>query len=106
MYLACLEWSVFYKDLFISNGILRRPNDLDFRMYIASTYKYRDKTKSKDEWLLESLKEMPKGIMPNQIFKGNSYKFQNKNSNWIEDYPIISNSETERFVSEVKNEAN
>jgi hypothetical protein len=83
-----------HQDLFIANGILRRPNDLDFRMYIASTYKYRDKTKSKDEWLLESLKEMPKGIMPNQIFKGNSYKFQNKNSKWIEDYPTISNGAT------------
>ncbi len=80
-----------HQDLFVANGILRRPNDLDFRMYVASTFKYRDKTKSKDEWLLASLTEMPKGTMPNQIFKGNSKKFENKNNDWIEDYYTISN---------------
>ena len=80
-----------HQDLFVANGILRRPNDLDFRMYVASTFKYRDKTQSKDEWLLNSLSEMPKGIMPNQIFKGNSQQFENKNNDWIEDYPTISN---------------
>ncbi|CAL2075116.1 enediyne biosynthesis protein E4 [Tenacibaculum sp. 190524A05c] len=83
-----------HQDLFVANGILRRPNDLDFRMYVASTYKYRDKTKSKDEWLLASLTEMPKGTMPNQIFKGNSEKFENKNNDWIEDYATISNGAT------------
>ena len=74
-----------HQDLFVANGILRRPNDLDFRMYVASTYKYRDKNQSKDEWLLNSLQEMPKGDIPNQIFKGNSSKFENKNNDWIEE---------------------
>lgn len=83
-----------HQDLFVANGILRRPNDLDFRMYVASTYKYRDKNQSKDEWLLNSLQEMPKGDIPNQIFKGNSSKFENKNNDWIEDVPSISNGAT------------
>lgn len=83
-----------HQDLFVANGILRRPNDLDFRMYIASTYRYRNKTQSKDEWLLNSLVEMPKGTMPNQIFKGNSKKFENQNNKWIKDEATISNGAT------------
>ncbi|WP_075342590.1 VCBS repeat-containing protein [Tenacibaculum agarivorans] len=80
-----------HQDLFITNGILRRPNNLDFRMYISSNYKYRDKNKSKEQWLLSSLKEMPNGKVPNQIFKGNSNKFENKNNEWIDNTPSLSN---------------
>lgn len=80
-----------YQDIFVANGILRRPNNLDFRMYVASKYKYRDKKQSKDEWLLASLDEMPSGSVPNQIFKGNNSKFESKNNEWIEDLSTLSN---------------
>lgn len=78
-----------YNDLFVANGILRRPNDLDFRMYIASTFK--KSYKSKNQWLVESLSEMPSGKVPNEIFKGNSDSFTNMNNKWIKNKPSLSN---------------
>ncbi|SNR17086.1 VCBS repeat-containing protein [Tenacibaculum jejuense] len=79
------------QDLFISNGIIKRPNNLDFKMYVSSNYKYRSRNKSKDQWLLEALKEMPSGKVPNQIFRGNSKQFKNENTSWIDNTPSLSN---------------
>jgi len=78
------------QDIFISNGILRRPNGLDFRKYISSAFKNRD---SKDGlvWLYNSINEMPSGKVTNEIFEGNSTKFNNKTGNWIENMPSLSN---------------
>ncbi|SEB72785.1 Repeat domain-containing protein [Tenacibaculum sp. MAR_2009_124] len=80
-----------HQDLFIANGILRRPNDLDFRMYISSKIKDRALQKKNKNWLLESLKEMPNGAYPDQIFEGNSVQFKNRNGNWLENNPTLSN---------------
>lgn len=79
-----------HQDLFISNGILRRPNSLDFRKYVASAFK----GKSKDEgltWLYKSIDSMPDGKVANKIFEGNSMTFQDKTGNWIMDEPGLSN---------------
>ncbi|MFY9242252.1 MAG: VCBS repeat-containing protein [Polaribacter sp.] len=78
------------QDLFISNGILRRPNGLDFKKYVSSTFK---KYGNKDglKWLFKSINEMPKGAVPNQIFQGNSLKFIEKTGDWIENTPSLSN---------------
>lgn len=79
-----------HQDLFITNGILRRPNDLDFKKYVASTFKSKG-TEEGLEWLYKSINEMPDGKVSNQIFKGNSTQLTNKTGDWIQDTPSLSN---------------
>ncbi|WP_324720528.1 VCBS repeat-containing protein [Salinimicrobium sp. HB62] len=79
-----------HQDLFITNGILRRPNNLDFRMYVANAFKGR----SKDEgltWLYKSIDSMPGGKVANKVFEGNSVSFTNRTGQWITDEPGLSN---------------
>lgn len=79
-----------HQDLFISNGILRRPNDLDFKKYVASTFKTKGVQKGL-AWLYKSINEMPSGKVSNEIFQGNSQKLTNKTGVWIENKPSLSN---------------
>ncbi|MEN8702535.1 MAG: VCBS repeat-containing protein [Polaribacter sp.] len=79
-----------HQDLFISNGILRRPNSLDFKKYVSSTFKKYGQ-KNGLEWLYKSINEMPSGSVPNQIFKGNSARFKEKTGNWIANEASLSN---------------
>ena len=78
------------QDLFVCNGIPKRPNDLDYVKY----YSDKDvKTKISTTKLLdkEALNNMPNGKMTNYIFRGNkNLKFENKSSSWIENDSIIS----------------
>ena len=79
-----------HQDLFISNGILRRPNNLDFRKYVASAFRGR----SQDEglqWLYKSIDSMPGGKVANKLFSGNSTSFSNKTGEWITDEAGLSN---------------
>ena len=79
-----------HQDLFISNGILRRPNSLDFKKYVASAFKGR----SQDDglaWLFKSIDSMPSGKASNKIFEGNSVTFNNRSGNWLSDEPSLSN---------------
>ncbi|QMU63977.1 MAG: hypothetical protein GKR88_06480 [Flavobacteriaceae bacterium] len=80
-----------HQDLFITNGILRRPNDLDFKKYVASTFKNKGTGKEGLKWLYNSINEMPSGKVANQIFKGNSQKFTNKTGSWIQEKPSLTN---------------
>ncbi|WP_350287841.1 VCBS repeat-containing protein [uncultured Croceitalea sp.] len=79
-----------HQDVFISNGILRRPNDLDFKQYISSGFKNRNPSGSVD-WLYKSIDEMPSGKVSNEIFKGNSDRFENRTGEWMADVPSLSN---------------
>lgn len=79
-----------HQDLFISNGILRRPNSLDFKKYVSSAFKGRSEQDGL-EWLFNSINEMPSGVAANEIFEGNSERFENKTGDWIENKPNISN---------------
>ena len=79
-----------HQDLFISNGILRRPNGLDFKKYVSSTFKKYGQAKGLD-WLFKSINEMPDGSVTNQIFKGNSKRFTEETGNWIANEPSLSN---------------
>jgi hypothetical protein len=80
-----------YQDLFISNGIYKRPNNLDFMKYISTSFKNKSRNASKSNWLLNSLKEMPQGKVPNQLFKGTDKKFINKTGRWIDTIATLSN---------------
>ncbi|TMM29833.1 hypothetical protein FDT66_08140 [Polaribacter aestuariivivens] len=78
------------QDLFISNGIKRRPNSLDFKKYVSSSFKQKGQ-KEGLLWLFKSINEMPNGDVSNEIFKGNSEIFEKKTGNWIEQKPSLSN---------------
>ena len=65
------SWSVLlndmdndgWKDVFITNGIWRRPNDLDFQRYISNRQIQQSASN------LELAEKMPTGIVPNYAFK-------------------------------------
>ena len=78
------------QDVFISNGILRRPNGLDFIKYVSNAFRGRSE-KDGLQWLYNSIGEMPSGITANEIFKGTSSEFTNKTGEWIENRPQLSN---------------
>lgn len=73
------------QDLFISNGIPRRPNDLDYIKYVSSEQIVNTigTTKLVDQ---KALSLMPSGKIQNYIFKGSGgYQFENKSSTWLPD---------------------
>ena len=79
-----------HQDLFISNGILRRPTDLDFKNCVATAFKNRSPNQG-IKWLYNSKDEMPPGKVTNEIFKGNSVKFEKKTGKWLADEASLSN---------------
>jgi hypothetical protein len=79
------------KDLFVSNGIAHRPNNLDYAKYAADdSLRYAPETAySLDE---KALSLMPEGKVHNYFFKGTKeLVFQNKSLEWGFNTPDISN---------------
>ncbi|WP_395045436.1 VCBS repeat-containing protein, partial [Flavobacterium sp.] len=79
------------QDIFVANGIPKRPNDLDYVKYYSND---EVKTKITSTKLLdkEALKRMPKGNVTNYIFQGsNDLIFKDKSKDWIENDSLISN---------------
>jgi hypothetical protein len=71
------------QDVFITNGILKRPNDLDYINYVSNDQivKKIKTTKLVDK---EALSKMPNGKVENMVFMGKSdLKFENKSNSWI-----------------------
>ncbi len=78
------------QDLFISNGIPKRPNDLDFIKFVSNEQiqKKINNTKLVDQ---EALNMMPSGRIHNYIFKGgNNLIFEDKSGIWIVNDTLIS----------------
>ncbi|MCB0371701.1 MAG: VCBS repeat-containing protein, partial [Muricauda sp.] len=78
------------QDIFISNGIPKRPNDLDFINFVSSEQiqKKMDNTKLVDE---KALDLMPSGNVHNYVFKGNKeLMFQDMSNEWITRDTLIS----------------
>ncbi|WP_395054567.1 VCBS repeat-containing protein [Flavobacterium sp.] len=78
------------QDIFVANGISKRPNDLDYVKYYSND---EVKTKITSTKLLdkEALKKMPKGNVTNYVFQGsNDLIFKDKSKNWIENDSLIS----------------
>ena len=70
-------------DLFISNGIPKRPNDLDFIKFASSEQIQNklNKTKLVDQ---QALDMMPSGKIQNYIFKGlDNLEFEDKSNEWL-----------------------
>lgn len=85
------SWSALFSDfdqdgnldLFISNGIPHRPNDLDYIKYVSSEQVVNTigTTKLVDQ---KALSLMPSGMAQNCIFKGSgSYPFEEKTISWL-----------------------
>ena len=80
-----------HQDIFISNGILRRPNDADYIKFVSSEEisTQLELTKSLDEKVLE---KMPTGETANALFQGSEHlKFIDRSSTWLENIPSLSN---------------
>lgn len=71
------------QDLFISNGIPRRPNDLDYIKYVSSeqVVNTMEATKLVDQ---KALSLMPSGKVENYIYKGSgNYTFTDMSQQWL-----------------------
>ena len=79
-----------HQDLFISNGIPKRPNNLDFINFISSgqIQNRLNETRLIDQKALEM---MPDGSAQNYIFEGNSkLSFKDRSKEWIPQEKTIS----------------
>ena len=79
------------KDLFITNGIMRRPNNLDYVKFAADdSLRYAMETsRSLDE---RAIKLMPEGKVHNYFYRGNaSLRFEDKSTAWGFETPTFSN---------------
>jgi hypothetical protein len=83
------------KDVFISNGIVKRPNDLDYLKYV-----YTDSIKfaminGMKQYDKQAIANMPEGKVHNYLFKGTpQLQFEDKSAEWCLDEPTISNGAT------------
>ena len=78
------------QDIFVSNGIIKRPNDLDF-INFASNEQIKKKLNNTKLVDPQALKLMPSGAIQNYIFKGsNDLVFKNMSGEWISNDTIIS----------------
>ena len=78
------------QDLFISNGIPKRPNDLDYIKFTSNDQirNKLDKTTLVDN---QALEKMPSGAVTNYVFKGEvAGIFEDMSEIWIENDSIIS----------------
>lgn len=78
------------QDLFISNGILKRPNDLDYIKYISNE-KIRENLHNTNLVDNRALSIMPSGAVANRIFQGQeNFNFKDQSGNWISKDTLIS----------------
>ena len=93
------SWSVLFADynldgntdFFVSNGIPKRPNDLDYINYISNE-KIKNKLNATTLVDNEAFNAMPEGKVVNSFFKGtSSLKFEDETGIWVKDKPSFSN---------------
>lgn len=77
-------------DLFITTGIYRRPNDLDYSKFVSSK-QVQDKLNKTRLMDREALTNMPAGNAHNFIFQGFGTHFRNRSGEWIPTDTLISN---------------
>ena len=78
------------QDIFITNGILKRPNDLDFANF-SSNDKIQNNTSNSKLMNQEALDAMPSGKVSNYMFKGNkSLMFEDVSEQWIPNEKLVS----------------
>ncbi|SDB63236.1 Repeat domain-containing protein [Flavobacteriaceae bacterium MAR_2010_188] len=78
------------QDVFVSNGIPKRPNDLDFIKFVSNDQiqKKMSNTSLMDQ---QALNMMPSGSIPNKVFSGSAdLKFTDQSENWISQDTLVS----------------
>jgi enediyne biosynthesis protein E4 len=94
------SWSVLMADfnndanteIFISNGIYKRPNDLDYIQYTADMANFRYTINNEDSLEREMIKRMPTLKISNYMFKNvEGLKFENTTQAWGLSEPSYSN---------------
>ncbi len=79
------------KDLFISNGIVKRPNDLDYVKFVSSPAMLQSLEKGKTSDII-AIDKMPSGKVANCMFQGQpDIKFIDRSKDWGFDEPTLSN---------------
>ena len=82
-------------DIFITNGILKRPNDMDYINFISNNQISGDLDNKSKLTNLELIDQMPDGKVSNYIFRNNSnLNFIDESKNWGLDYLGYSNGAT------------
>jgi len=75
-----------WKDLYITNGIVRRPNDLDYLKFISSAQTQQQATD------LQLIEKMPAGAVPNYAYHNRQdLTFENVSQRWGLDQSGFSN---------------
>ncbi|QJD81234.1 VCBS repeat-containing protein [Spirosoma rhododendri] len=79
------------KDLFIANGIVRRPNNLDYVKYISSDSVQSRMNTSAGTFNEQDLAHMPSGKVHNYLFRGGrNLQFTDKSLTWGFETPTFS----------------
>ena len=82
-----------YKDLFISNGIERRMNDIDYANFRAgSEVRWKGNTDNLEDQDLQVVEKMPKIKLPNKFFRNSgNLKFEDVDKGVADNLPTCSN---------------
>lgn len=79
-----------YRDLFVTNGLVRRPNDLDYIRRVGNFRERSTEGRVSDEEF-ESIQFMPPVFIPNYLFQNiGNLNFRNKTEEWGLDQPSFS----------------
>ncbi len=71
------------KDLFVSNGIVKRPNNLDYLKYVYTDSVKYAMINGMKQYDKQAIANMPEGKVHNYAFKGTAQlQFQDKSSDW------------------------
>lgn len=98
VYATDWSWSALFadydldgiNDLFVSNGIVRRPNDLDYIKFISNDIVKRAMNTSND-FDQKAIAKMPEGAARNYFFQGaGDLLFQNETGHWVEEEAGVS----------------
>lgn len=74
-------------DLFISNGITRRPNDLDFVKFMTADYRVQNSESDR-----VAIAQMPSGKVRNEIYEGTkTLQLISRSADWGFSEPALSN---------------
>jgi hypothetical protein len=78
------------QDLFVANGIPKRPNDLDFIKFVSNE-QIQNKINNSKLIDQKALDMIPSGVTQNYIFKGDGkLSFEDKSTSWITNDTLVS----------------
>ena len=81
-----------WKDIYVTNGIPRRPNDLDYIEYVATPNIQQILQQGTADQIAEIVQRMPTAIVPNYAFKGgDDLMFEDMSTSWGLDESVIGN---------------